>query len=236
MKGRILWPALGVLTVATYNTWLCWRPLNGHPEIFDGYLSELSATDQPYDLFFRGGDLVTAVILVALGLHALRLWRHRGAWWTVAAAALLLFGVSTFLDSFLGMDCSPTLNEACRVAEATGQLSTAHYAHTVTSVGAQAGIVASMVASAIALLRTPRRSRSRTRAVLVVAAVEVVALAVMLVMIAADVPGLGYPQAAMVVVASLWFAAIGFGLVGPDAGTRRDPALAGSTELVGERG
>ena len=71
---------------------------------------------------------------------------------------------------------------------------------------------------------------------LVVAAVEVVALAVMLVMIAADLPGLGYPQAVMVVVASLWFAAVGFRLVGPDAGSRRDPALAESDALVGERG
>ena len=122
------------------------------------------------------------------------------------------------------------------MAEAAGRLSTAHYAHTFTSVGAQAGIVASMVAAVIAMLRSRRASRSRTRAVLTVTAVEVLALTVMLVMIAAGAPGLGYPQVVMVVVASLWFAAVGVGLVGPDAGTRRDPALADSSELVGDRG
>lgn len=28
-QGARLWPALGILTVLTYNTWLLWRPLNG---------------------------------------------------------------------------------------------------------------------------------------------------------------------------------------------------------------
>jgi N-acetylglutamate synthase-like GNAT family acetyltransferase len=44
-------------------------------------------------------------------------------------------------------------------------------------------------------------------------------------MLVAAAPGLGYPQAVMVAVASLWFAAIGFRLVGEDAlpPTGRDP-------------
>ena len=141
---------LGVLTVLTYNTWLCWRPFNGHPEIFDGYLSELSASDQPYHLFFRGGDLITALIVLALGVRTRSgSWRHRGRRLVDRGRGrpCCCSASRPFFDAFFAMDCSPTLSEACRVAEEAGRLSTVHYAHTFTSVGAQAGIVASMVAA-----------------------------------------------------------------------------------------
>jgi len=174
------------------------------------------------------------------------LWRRRtaavaerddpplGRWWVVAWSALLVFGVSTFFDAFLAMDCSPTLSETCRVAEETGRLSTVHYAHTFTSVGAQVGIVASMIATAIAMVRAPRQSRTRTRVVIAIAGFEVVALAAMMIMLVLSMPGLGYPQAVMVVVASLWFAAIGFQLVGNDAVLRGSPGTSTSgPPLVG---
>lgn len=245
-----LWPSLSVLTVLTYNTWLLWRPLNGHAQLFNGYLSELSASDQPHSLFFRGGDLVTAVIVLALGARAIVLWcSHRaaaaagrrsvpgrwsapGRWWLVAALALLLFGTATFFDAFFAMDCSPTLSDQCRVLEETGQLSTVHYAHTYTSVGAQVGIVASMVATFIAMVRSDRQTALRRRVVLVICVLEVAALTVMMALLALGLPGLGYPQAVMVVVASLWFAAVGFRLVGEDAQpvveAAGDPVLMGA--------
>ena len=62
----LLWPVLGVATLLTYNTWVLWKPVNGNAGIFDGYLSELSASDQPHNFFFRGGDLITAAILLVL--------------------------------------------------------------------------------------------------------------------------------------------------------------------------
>ena len=74
-----LWPSLSVLTVFTYNTWMLWKPLNGNAEIFNGYLSELSASDQPHNLVFRAGDLITAIIVLAMGIRALWLWRRRNA-------------------------------------------------------------------------------------------------------------------------------------------------------------
>ena len=221
-----LWPALSVLTLLTYNTWLLWKPLNGNAKIFDGYLSELSASDQPHNLVFRAGDLITAVIVLAMAIRALWLWRRRnaladqghgtrsGRWWAVASVALLIFGTATFLDAFFAMDCSPTLSANCKMLEETGQLSVAHYAHTFTSVAAQIGIVASMIATYIAMVRSPRQSRTRRRVVLIISVFEVVALTVMMIMLVLDLPGLGYPQAIMVLVASGWFAAIGFGLVG----------------------
>ena len=85
-----------------------------------------------------------------------------------------------------------------------------------------------MIATYIAMVRSPRQSRTRRRVVLIISVFEVVALTVMMIMLVLDLPGLGYPQAIMVVVASGWFAAIGFRLVGdsePPAGVdRRDGA------------
>lgn len=226
VRSGHLWPSLGALTVLTYNTWVLWKPLNGHRAIFDGYLSELSAADQPHALFFRGGDLITALIVAALGIRALILWRRRvhwaasvgtappGRWWAVASAALLLFGVATFFDALFPMDCSPTLSASCRVLEETGQLSRGHDAHTVASVGAQVGIVVSMIATSIALVRSPCPQPRRRRVVLAITVVEVVALTAMMVMLVLGLPGLGYAQAVMVVMASGWFAAVGFRLVG----------------------
>jgi hypothetical protein len=218
------WPLCGLLTIATYNTWALWSPMNGHQQIFNGYLSELSASDQPNNLFFRAGDLTTAVIVGALGVKAFRVWPRlnpqRPRWWTLAATALILFGTATFLDAFLSMDCSPTLSARCAVLEKTGRLSAAHYAHTFTSVGAQVGIVASMVATYIAMRRAQGTAlasrvqpRSRWQPLLLAGCIaEVVALVVMMAMLIAGVPGIGYPQAVMVAVSTLWFAAVGLAL------------------------
>ncbi len=221
---RHLWPGLGSLTVLTYNTWVLWR-VNGHARIFDGYLSEFSASNQPHSFFFRGGDLITSVIVLVLVLRARHLTHARGVsgrWEVLAWLGLLLFGVSTFLDAFFSMDCSPTLSDACRVAEESGRLSLIHYAHTWTSVGAQTGIVTSMVAAYVALRRNatglarprPGRGLGVRRLVLVLALVEVVALVVMMALLVTAAPGLGYPQTVMVLAASLWFAAVGFDLMG----------------------
>jgi hypothetical protein len=244
LRAGQLWPGLGVLTLLTYNTWVVWRPMNGHREIFDGYLSEFSASDQPHSFFFRGGDLITALIVAALGIRAVLLWRtHRraaatgsrpapGRWWLVAALALLVFGVATFFDAFFAMDCSPSVSEQCRVLEESGQLSAVHYAHTYTSVGAQVGIVSSMIATFIAMLRSGQQTRIGRGVVLVICVIEVAALTVMMTMLVAHDPGLGYPQAVMVAVASLWFAAVGFRLVGEDAVESRTPSGSNDRPLL----
>jgi hypothetical protein len=187
--------------------------MNGHREILTGYLSELSASDQPHDLFFRAGDLTTSVIVGALGLRALLVWPRlspeRGRWWVVAAASLILFSVATFLDSFFSMDCSPTLSPQCRVLEETGQLSAVHYAHSYTSVAAQTGIVTSMIGGCLTMLRAAVGGRLWRRLLLVVCIGEVAALTVMMTMLAAGLPAIGYPQVLMVALASVWFAAVG---------------------------
>ncbi len=246
---RWLWPGLGLLTVPAYNTWALWRPVNGQRAIFNGYLSEFSASDQPYSLVFRGGDLVTALAVLALALHVRARWAGRVAgrdraevggtprtsrWEAGAWLGLLLFAVSTFFDAFFAMDCSPTLSVVCRLAEDEGRLSGVHYAHTFTSVGAQTGIVTSMVAGYLGLARrgdpVPSAGRVR-RATLVLSVLEVVGLVVMMTMLALDLSGLGYPQAVMVAVASFWFAAVGLGILEP----RRRPGPVDQPAAVPDR-
>ena len=211
---RYVWAVLGSVTVLTYNTWVLWQ-VNGHARIFDGYLSEFSASDQRDSFFFRGGDLATAVIVLALAARAAtvgatRTLGSKSRWSPVVWLGLALFGVSTFFDAFFAMDCSPTLNTACRLAEERGRLSYIHYAHTWTSVGAQTGIVVSMFAASLAL-------GYGRRIVRLLALVEVVALVVMMAMLAIGLPGIGYPQTVMVLAASLWFALVGVGLARPPA-------------------
>lgn len=236
LRPRRAWPLLGLLTLLTYNTWLLAVPLTRHPQIFQGYLSDQSASDQPFHLFFRIGDNLTALVVGALGVRAVRTWPRRpdarAGWWLLAASALLLFAVSTFFDSFLSMDCSPTLSDSCRVLEEEGKLSFTHYAHTYSSVGAETGIVASMVSAYIASRRTNSGGSWWPRLLLAVCVAEVGSLAVMMVMLAAGMPGIGYLQAAMVAAASVWFAAVGVALGRSDhqrsvpAGDRREDAHA----------
>lgn len=208
------WRLIAVVVLISYNTWVWIAPVNGHVEIMNGYLSELAASDQPNDLFFRFGDALTAVLVMIIAVVALRRWsasaqvlgapRTAQRWWRVAAIFLIVFAVSTGMDSITSMDCSPTLSAACEAAEEAGTLSWAHYLHTFTSIGAQIGICGSMIAAAVA-----ERSRyvvARRVQLYVVAAFETVALLMMMIMLAADLPGLGYPQAVMVLLASVWFA------------------------------
>lgn len=183
-RRAYLWPALSVSAMVSYNTWLLWWPLNGRSAVFNGYLSELSASDQPNNLLFRGGDLVAGLLVVMVGMRAAQICRqrsrHSSPWWLVAAAALVVFGLSTIGDAVLTMDCSPTLSEGCRGLEESGQLSAGHYLHTGTSVAAQAGIVTSLVAARLAV-RQSTGAAPRGRALLsVICAVETVALIIML--------------------------------------------------------
>lgn len=206
-RGWVL-PAIAVLL--SYNTWLLWWPLNGNVRILDGYLSELSAGDQPRHLVFRAGDLITGLVVGPLAVawllrQRLAAGRSSRRWGVLSAMGLGVFAICTILDSLFPMDCSPTLSDACRAAEDAGTLSAAHVIHTGTSVGAQLGIVVSLVAGALA---------SRSVVVGALAVIEVVALTTMMIMLLGGTPGVGYPQMIMVAVASVWCAAVGLHLAG----------------------
>jgi hypothetical protein len=98
-----------------------------------------------------------------------------------------------------------------------------------------------MVAAYVALGRTAtsdRRAQTVRQVVLGVAGVEVAALVAMMALLVLGLPGLGYPQAVMVAVASIWFALVGLGLDNrrPDRATVPDAPGDPAGEMERSRG
>lgn len=206
--------AAGLATVLTYNTWLAAQPLFEHGEVFAGYLSELSAADQPHDLFFRVGDMLTGLLVAVLALSVHTATRRRPGgtagrrWRRLVAVGLLVFSIATILDAVFVLDCAPSHDVACHAAERQVQLSASHYIHEATSVSAQLGATGSLVAGIMAL-----RSGRWFVVVVGLGVVHVIALAVMVIMLGLGQPGMGYLQAVTVATASLWFSAVGLGVL-----------------------
>lgn len=119
----------------------------------DMYISELSATDQPYGEWFRACDRACAVVLVIATVAALV--GVRGSRWSKAGwAALGVFAVATGLDSTVWtLVCAPSSNAACAAREAAGTVPLSHQLHWVSSGMALAAAIASLLAFAIADFR-----------------------------------------------------------------------------------
>jgi hypothetical protein len=235
--------AAGMATLLSYNTWLTAVPVQGHRRVFGGYLSELAASDQPQHWLFRAGDLLTGLLalVLAAAVHAAMSSsrpRSRGdRYRLMVLACLLLFAAATALDSVFALDCAPSHDTACQRAEDQAQLSLSHRLHEVTSVAAQVGATGSMTAGVLSVTTNGSDEMilgaGRRRFVVVLFVVHAVALATMITMIAADARALGHGQAVTVGTASLWFAAIGLGILDrPSHSTR---STSGTDQISGRR-
>lgn len=129
-------PALVVCLAAiagiTYASFLLEMFLSPYLDVIDGYVSELSAVDQPYHLVYSTGDLVTGVLSATVAAIALMTLRRR-PWAVVGWSALLLFGICAIGDAIFPLDCAPSLETGCALRERAGQVSFAHEFHAVTS-------------------------------------------------------------------------------------------------------
>jgi hypothetical membrane protein len=128
-------PIIGVfqaIAAVSYSSWVLEIFLSPHIDVFDGYVSELSARDQPYHLVFSAGDFITGVLTIVVAVTALLRLRRRPL--AVAGWAFLLsFGIWAIGDSVFSMDCAPSLDTACALRERAGQVSFSHEFHDVTS-------------------------------------------------------------------------------------------------------
>ncbi|GAB3662392.1 hypothetical protein GCM10027589_25220 [Actinocorallia lasiicapitis] len=123
---------LAALAAVTYSSWVLGFLLRPGLDFVDGYVSELSATDQPLHLVFSGGDLITGVIMIGVSVYALVELRRRP--WAVAGWSFLLaFGCWAIGDAVFSMDCAPSMDTACALRERAGRLSFSHAFHSVTS-------------------------------------------------------------------------------------------------------
>lgn len=108
-------------------------------------VSELGGRGEPAAMFFRMSDLVTGVLLFT-GAACLWALLPSNRLLRAGIASSMVFALATGADAFLPLDCAPTVDAACRVAEAAGTVSWQHDAHSIT------GIVESITASAAMLL------------------------------------------------------------------------------------
>jgi hypothetical membrane protein len=129
-------PAIVVILAAiagiTYASFLLESFLSPYLDVVDGYVSELSAIDQPYNLVYSTGDLITGVLSTIVATIALMTLRRR-AWATVGWVSFLLFGISAIGDASFPLDCAPSLDTGCALRERADQVSFSHQFHAVTS-------------------------------------------------------------------------------------------------------
>ena len=124
--------ALGMVAAVSYSSWVLEVFLNPHLDVLDGYVSELSARDQPYHLVFSAGDFITGVLTMLIAATALARLRRRPL--AVTGWILLLsFGGWVIGDSVFSMDCAPSIDTTCALRERAGALSFSHQFHEVTS-------------------------------------------------------------------------------------------------------
>ncbi|WP_305093291.1 DUF998 domain-containing protein [Prescottella sp. R16] len=142
--------ALLIAGALLYSSWLLAFVLTPHANPFEGFASQLAATDQQYGIVYRTGDLLTGIVLVAaagLGLA----FTPRRLLTTVGWLSLGVFGAGTIADSRLPLRCSTAACEATQVP-------LTHQWHALTSTVSVTAAVVSAVAFIVAIVvhRAPR--------------------------------------------------------------------------------
>jgi hypothetical protein len=105
------------------------------------FVSELSASTQPFADFFRYFDAFSGTLLVVAAVFWL-LSMTKSPIRTVAAAVFALCGIANIVDSLLPLQCASTLERRCQVLESTGRVGVVHQLHLYESLGLTTLIVA----------------------------------------------------------------------------------------------
>ncbi|TDD84059.1 DUF998 domain-containing protein [Actinomadura darangshiensis] len=123
---------LASVATASYATFFLENLLSPKLDFFNGYVSELSAADQPFHLVYSAGDFITGVLSILVAVATLRrLTRKPLA--TAGWAFLALFGVCAIGDASFPLDCAPSLETWCALRERSEHVSFSHEFHSVTS-------------------------------------------------------------------------------------------------------
>lgn len=142
--------ALLISGAVLYSSWVLAFFLNSGECPFEGFASQLAATDQRYGILYRSGDLLTGIVLTVAAVLGLTITPRRFLT-TVGWLALGVFAVGTIADSRLPLRCSTAACEATQVP-------LTHQWHAVTSTVSVTAAVVSAVAFIIAIFvyRAPR--------------------------------------------------------------------------------
>ncbi|QKW33844.1 DUF998 domain-containing protein [Actinomadura sp. NAK00032] len=123
---------LATIAGITYSTFVLENLLSPKLDFFNGYVSELSAADQPFHLVYSAGDLITGVLSIMVAAGTLRRLTRRPLA-TAGWAFLGLFGVCAIGDASFPLDCAPSLETWCALRERSEHVSFSHEFHSVTS-------------------------------------------------------------------------------------------------------
>ncbi|WP_245592549.1 DUF998 domain-containing protein [Actinomadura rifamycini] len=123
---------LACTAAVCYASFLLEHALGSRLDPVDGYVSELSAADQPFRYVYGGGDLLTGLLTLAIVAGALRRLRRRPLA-TAGWSFLGLFGLCAIGDAVFPLDCAPSLQTSCALRERSSHVSFSHAFHSVTS-------------------------------------------------------------------------------------------------------
>ncbi|GAA1567599.1 hypothetical protein GCM10009678_58030 [Actinomadura kijaniata] len=144
--------AAAVVAAVSYSTFLLEHLLSPDLDVINGYVSELSAENQPSHLVYSGGDFVTGLLSITVAVTALLTLRRR-RWAVTGWVFLALFGLCAIGDAIFPLDCAPSLQTWCALRERSGEVSFSHQFHAVTSSLVIACGVAALLTLSIAARR-----------------------------------------------------------------------------------
>lgn len=124
---------LAAAAAVSYGSFLLEHALSPDLDRFNGYVSELSARDQPFHYLYSAGDLITGSLAIIVSVTALLTLRRR-PWSTAGWIFLGKFGFWAIGDAVFPLDCAPSLETTCALRERSGHVSFSHQFHSVTSV------------------------------------------------------------------------------------------------------
>ncbi len=179
------------------------------------FISELSANGQPAQTFYRLSDLIAGTLLVIGGLACYRLLPD-SPWVRIGDLSAVVVGLITAVNSFVPLDCTPSVSETCRAAEKAGQVSMSHQIHNVTGILEPIFGVAALVLIGIGLWRLRRSRRLPPQwtglapfLILVAALYGLMALLIAVIYLFNDPGGLGLAQRLQIVLYGSAIFAIG---------------------------
>jgi Protein of unknown function (DUF998) len=152
---------LAIITIVGQSVFpLAWLVAGGVTEGYSHerqYVSELAARDAEHAWIAAIGIAALGLSWIALGL-ALRAALPRRRWSWLPPALFVATGTATTLGVLLPVDCSSSVDDACRTLERGWDLSWRHYAHGFVGWANQLMLAATPFALALAL-RPGRLSR-----------------------------------------------------------------------------
>jgi Protein of unknown function (DUF998) len=222
---------LAALAGVAYASWVLQFVVNPGLDPVNGYVSELSASDQPHHYLFAAGDFVSGLLTIIVVVTVLHWVRPRGcalAGWL----ALVVFGVFSIADSLFAMDCAPNSDTTCALRERAGKVSFAHQFHSVTSVCVVTAGIVSLIALTIAARRSRRWPVIARWSWLLLLVETATALATLPLMYFGVL--LGVMERVQVAVVSLWLFVIA-GQLYADRAPRREPGHRTPPDTSGTR-